>query len=368
MKLSIVLVHYLTPELAGPAVASIRRDLARAESSGLEAEILIVDNGSDPAGRAALAALPATLLEPGTNLGFAGGVALGARAATGDALVVANVDLEVLPGCLSALAAALAGGAAAAGPRFVWDSAGRLLLPPAERRDRMSELLAALATRGAGWSALARRRWRDHARRHWRAETAIPSHDLSGALLAVSRAAWERIGPFDAGFPLYFEETDWLMRLRRAGGTAVYEPRARVLHRYGRSAAREPRTAAWFEQSRRRFAVRWYGERFERLIRRLAGGSQEAVQWPAREAGSGRPEVDLAAVAAADRGPLWIELSPLARGFPAATERLPRGSHRWELPEEVWRGMHPGRWRWTVVDDHGREHAAASFERPAEGG
>jgi len=364
VKLSVVLVHYRTPELAGPAVESIRRDLARAATSGLEGEVLIVDNGSDAAGRATLAALPATLVEPGTNLGFAGGVDVGARRATGDALVFANVDLEVLPGCLSALAAALGDGAAAAGPRFVWDSRSRLLLPPAERRDRASELVAALATRGARWSALARRRWRRHARRHWRAESAIPSHDLSGALLAVSRAAWERVGPFDAGFPLYFEETDWLMRLRRAGLPAVHEPRARVLHRYGRSAAREPRTAAWFEASRRRFATRWYGEPFERLVRLVAAKGADGPPFPPRLPGPGRPTVDLAARAPWARGPLWVEVSPLARGFPAAAERLPRGSGRWELPAEVWEGMPPGPWRLTVVDERGREHAAASFERP----
>jgi len=364
MKLSVVFVHYRTPDLAAAAVESVRRELARPEAAGLTAEILLVDNGSDTAGRARLAELPVELVEPGENLGFAGGVNLGVERASGDAFVLANPDVELLAGCLPRLAAALRGGAAAAGPRFVWDRGGRLLLPPTERRDRASELLARLGDRGPRWAAFVRRRWRRHARRHWRAVEAIASHHLSGALLAVARPAWERVGPFDEGYRLYFEETDWLLRLRRAGLAAVYEPRAVVVHAFARSAAREPRSEAWFEDSRRRFAARWHGERFERLAGRL-GGAPGGAGYPPPLDRPGRPAVDLGELAGAAReAPLWIEVSPLARGFPAAAERLERGSGRWELPASTWEGMTPGTWRLGLVDDAGRELAAASFVRP----
>ena len=367
MKLSVVLVHYRTPELAAAAVESVRRELARPTAAGLAVEILVVDNGSDAAGRARLADLPVELVEPGENLGFAGGVNLGVERAGGDAFVLANPDVELLPGCLPRLAAALAGGAAAAGPRLVWDRGGRLLLPPTERRGRASELLARLADRGPRWAAFARRRWRRHARRHWRATEAIPSLHLSGALLAVARPAWERVGPFDEGYRLYFEETDWLLRLHRAGLAAVYEPRAVAAHAFARSAAREPRAEEWFEASRRRFAARWYGERFERIAGRI-GGAPGGAGLPLPLARPGRPALDLGELLARPRrGPLWVEVSPLARGFPAAAERLEGGSGRWELPVPIWEGMTPGTWRLTLADERGRELAAASFVRP-EGG
>ena len=71
MRLAIVLVHYHTPDLAAAAVAAVRADAAAA---GLgEPEVVVVDNGSDPAGRAVLAGLAAELVEPGENLGYAGG-------------------------------------------------------------------------------------------------------------------------------------------------------------------------------------------------------------------------------------------------------------------------------------------------------
>lgn len=354
MRLSVVFVHYQTPELAHRAVDSV---LADAAASGLDVEILLVDNGSNAAGRERLAALPATLLEPGGNLGFAGGVNLGARHAGGDALLLANPDLELLPGALAALAAALET-AAAAGPRFFWDRDRRFLLPPAERRGRASVLAARLGRRGGSFAARARARWRRHARRHWRASEAIPSHHLSGALLAVRRDAWERVGPFDAGYPLYFEETDWLRRLHRSGLVAVHEPRAEVVHHYNRSAAGEPQAPDWYAESAERFAERWYGPAFRRLLK-LAGGRGEPA-WPPEV--DGPPAID---VAAGER-PLWIELSPSPLGYPAAGERLPAGIGRWTLPDGLWRLLTPGRWRATAVDDRGRELAAVSFRRPED--
>jgi hypothetical protein len=356
VRLSVVFVHYRTPELARRAVESVVADAAR---SALDVEILLVDNGSDAAGRELLAALPVTLLEPGANLGFAGGVNLGARQAAGEALLLANPDLELLPGALSALAGALAAGAAAAGPRFFWDRERRYLLPPAERRDRASVLAAALARRGGGLAHRARARWRRHARRHWQAVEAVASHHLSGALVAVSRDAWDRVGPFDPGYPLYFEETDWLRRLHRLGLVAVHQPRAEVVHHYNRSAGGEPRAPDWYAESARRFAERWYGPLFRRLAA-AAGGSAPAPPWPPSV--DGPPALDLPPT----RRPLWVELSPSPLGFPAVAERLPAGIGRWVLPDNIWRRLDAGRWRATVCDEAGRELAAVSFERPPQ--
>ncbi|HEX2162364.1 MAG TPA: glycosyltransferase, partial [Thermoanaerobaculia bacterium] len=154
---SVVLVHYRAAELAAQALAAAAADLAAA---GVDHELSIVDNGSDAAEREALAALPARLLEPGENLGFAGGVNLGVAASRGEVVVLMNPDVTVLPGCLPALVAALGGGAGIAGPRFFWDRGRRLLLPPAETRGAADELLAALAGDDGRWAARARARWR----------------------------------------------------------------------------------------------------------------------------------------------------------------------------------------------------------------
>lgn len=336
MRLAVVLVHYRTPELAAGAVEALRLD---ARQSGLEIDGILVDNGSDDAGRALLDSLPFERIDPGGNRGFAGGVNLGvargiARAGSpAERIVVMNPDVRVLPGCLGALMDALDAGAAIAGPRFYWDGERRMLLPPAEERSRRSELLALAATREEGWAARARRRWRRNAFRHWEARQPLASYELSGSLMAWTRGAWERVGPFDEGFRLYFEETDWLRRAERAGLPARYVPAAEAIHLHGRSAVQEPRSGEWFEQSARRFRERHYGRWFADLLEGLHGRTPRRPRHPPVRLAPVPPEgLDLS-----DRSfPLWIEVSPNPVGFPAAVERLdapPAGP--WKLSAEI---------------------------------
>jgi GT2 family glycosyltransferase len=64
----------------------------------------------------------------------------------------------------------------------------------------------------------------------------------AGAFLMIRREAWQAIGGLDERFhPLWFEDVDFLKRLREAGFRAVYEPAAVASHRGGHSAAKIPR-------------------------------------------------------------------------------------------------------------------------------
>jgi N-acetylglucosaminyl-diphospho-decaprenol L-rhamnosyltransferase len=359
MRLAVILVHYHTPELAATAVEALRADLG---GTGLEVDWLLVDNGSDAAGRARLASLPVERIDPGTNLGYAGGVNLGVARSRAELVVLMNPDVIVRPGCVPALLDELRAGAAVAGPRFYWDDGRRLVQPPAELRTRREELLGLLAGKGPGWAARARRRWRRHARRHWEARSPLASHALSGSLLALRRSAWEAVGPFDEGFRLYFEETDWLLRAHRLGLAGRYVPAAEAVHLYGRSADREPRAAEWFEESARRFRRRHYGPWFvgllERLDRRLSGAA--ALPAPAVPAeGLSLPEEPSAY-------PLWIEVSPNPAGFPAAAERLaePPG-RRWSLPAEIAGRLPAGGVTVQVTAADGREVARFAWAEGA---
>jgi len=345
-RLSVVLVHYRAPELAADAVAAVLADAAR---SGFEVEGIVVDNGSDRAGQELLEALPFTRLDPGANLGFAGGVNLGVEHATAATLLVLNPDVEVLPGCLRALASSVRGRPAIAGPRFYWDRGRRFLLPPAEARGRMHEILALLATRSRGAARFARARWRRQARRHWRAGAAIPSHALSGGLLAFSRAAWEQVGPFDSGYRLYFEETDWLRRAELCGVPGYYVPAAEAIHLHGRSAAHEPQAAAWFEESAERYRRLHYGRAFAHLLNLLARGLPKGrgpdPSSPGRSVGE----------AIGYSFPAWVEVSPNPTGYPAAAELLASPPATWQVPAELRDRLADEAMVARVVDDAGRE-------------
>jgi hypothetical protein len=176
-----------------------------------------------------------------------------------------------------------------------------------------------------------RRRWRRHARRHWEAREPLASFSLSGSLLALRRSAWETVGPFDEGYRLYFEETDWLLRAERRGLAGLYVPAAGAVHLYAQSAGREPRAAAWFEESARRFRRNAYGPLFARVLEGLD-------RWiPRHEPGARTiPSGGLRLPVEPSAYPLWVEVSPNPVGFPAAAEKISAPPEEaWSLPAEI---------------------------------
>ena len=57
---------------------------------------------------------------------------------------------------------------------------------------------------------------------------------VSGACMLMPRAAFDAVGGFDEGFPLYAEELDIATRLRgRRAGTCVFTPAVELLHAVG---------------------------------------------------------------------------------------------------------------------------------------
>ncbi len=309
LKLSAILVHYYTPELALEAVAALRRD---AQSSRIELEIVLIDNGSSRAGRALLETLPCHIPDSAGNLGYAGGVNLGVQHTSGDVFVVLNPDVTVEEGCLVRLVETLESGASVAGPRFFLDPNRHWLQPPADRRSLSAELRRVAAQAGFGTGS-ARRRWRRRAHRFWSAERAYAMPELSGALLAIRRDAWADIGPMDTGFALYFEETDWLKRLASRGHESQFVPSAEAVHLWAQSTRHESRAAAWFEASARRFRRRWYGPWGCRLLEWVARGTLAR-----RQRLETRPKPAFADPDRAD----WLELSREPAGYPAAGHRL----------------------------------------------
>ena len=105
--------------------------------------------------------------------------------------------------------------------------------------------------------------------------TAMPIRDephradwLAGASLLVRREVLQAVGPLDAGYFMYFEETDFCLAARRAGFECWYVPTSRVVHLVGQAsgvtakhsaaqpAKRRPRY--WFD-SRKRYFVKNHG-------------------------------------------------------------------------------------------------------------
>lgn len=91
---------------------------------------------------------------------------------------------------------------------------------------------------------------------------------VSGASMMIRRALIDAVGMMDERYFLYYEETDFCLRARRAGWECWYVPSARVLHIAGQSTGITGRGAAvrrmppyWFE-SRRRYFVKNHGRAY----------------------------------------------------------------------------------------------------------
>ena len=88
---------------------------------------------------------------------------------------------------------------------------------------------------------------------------------LPGASMMIRPSVFEAIGGFDETYFLYFEETDFCFRAKKAGYSTWYVPESRVMHIAGAStkvtgcnAGSKRLPSYWFE-SRRRYFTASYG-------------------------------------------------------------------------------------------------------------
>jgi GT2 family glycosyltransferase len=356
--LDVIIVHYHAAMMVRDAVSALRRD---AESTGLSLQIIVADNGSTQEERALLQSLEIRYFDTGRNAGYAGAANAALPLTSADCIILMNEDVLVLPGCLATLREALLSGAAVAGPRFFWDRGATFMLPCTEERTRRSEMTRVGAGASEARLLRARREWRAHARRHWRATTALATTSLSGALLAFRRDTWSIVGSFDELYPLYFEEDDWLTRIARAGLTSLYVPQAIATHLHNPRLAQSPARRAWEAESFLRFGNRYYGETFMRRLSLLSTRKSAQISWPRLV------QCDDAAfrieVGSASQSALWIELTPSRRGFPAAATRVnDAGLETWTLPPLRGLEFLNGPLYLQVVDDEGRELSGYSLE------
>ncbi len=188
-------------------------------------ELIVVDNGSS----APLALGPARLVQPGRNLGFAGGANAGAALAQGEILLILNPDAVPEAGALDRLLDGFEAHPEAAGlaPRLVGadgrSQAGWQLrrLPSPWRL-----LLQAFPFGGASEAGP-------------EPPAGSPVEQPAAAALALRRSVFETVGGFDAGFhPAWFEDVDLAARLKEAGLVLLYWPAAGFRHGLGSTVPR----------------------------------------------------------------------------------------------------------------------------------
>jgi len=203
----------IIPVWKGASVIADCLEAVFAHSGARLLEVICVDNASpDNAAAIITQRFPQVrLISQPVNLGFAGGVNAGLRAACGDVSVLLNQDCLVQPGWLDALLDALT-----AHPEFgiagctIFNIDGSINHAGAQLRKPIA-LGQHLTDRGG--------------------EQPRAVDYVTGAAMAIRRSTWEIVGSFDDGFyPAYYEEVDYCYRTRQHGLQIGYVPSATVCH------------------------------------------------------------------------------------------------------------------------------------------
>jgi GT2 family glycosyltransferase len=264
LDIAVIIVTYRTAQLTVAALRSLAGEHATSE---LQIRAIVVDNASGDF--AAIAAAVDThgwsswvtpVCAP-RNGGFAYGNNFGIQhayaAAIPDYVYLLNPDAEVRPGALIALAGFLEShpDVGIAGSSFEnpdgseWPIAFRF---PTLLSELCQGLELGLVTRLL---------------QHWVVPRNMPAETqpvdwICGASMMIRPAVFTAIGGLDENYFLYFEETDFCLRAKRAGFSTWYVPASRVMHIMGQSTkvterVLEPKRlpAYWFESRRRYFAV-----------------------------------------------------------------------------------------------------------------
>lgn len=207
-------------------------------------ELVVVDNGSvDGSVSAIRAAFPdVKIIETGQNLGFAGGNNVGleyARQAGAEYALLLNNDTEVDAKFLDDLVRAAESNpdAGIAGPSIYYYSAPRTFWSAGGRIDWMrgvTEMIGDNETDENQYGCEPR-----------------PVDFVTGCALLVRMSAVKQAGMLDARFFMYYEETEWCVRVSQHGYRILYVPEAKVWHKISQQAREaSPRVVYYMTRNR----------------------------------------------------------------------------------------------------------------------
>lgn len=260
--------------------AGLRKCVARALASSVPVEVILVDNASGDGVPQALAGEYANdprvrVVFNDANLGFGPAVNRGAKLANADALLIVNPDC-MLESDTAERMLAIARGHPQAGVigAVVCDAEGNPD-PASRRRDPL--LRRSLMT----LNGFAKREGENPKYAGINVPGPMPDkmvevENVSGALMLVPRAAFERLGGFDESYFLHCEDLDLCRRARDAGFEVLLAGHVRVLHGKGGSSRHRP---VFVSRHKHRGMWRWF-RKFDPAARNpLTGGAVWCGIW-----------------------------------------------------------------------------------------
>ena len=212
-----------------------------------ERTLLVVDNGSSDASVSCVRRFcpDAAIIENGTNLGFSGGVNVGLRAllrsSPPEVVVLLNQDTIVAPNWLEWLIKPFSAPAVGA--------VGCKLLYPDSTIQHAGAYLEypRLIAQHIGWH--------EHDRGQY--DETRELEYVTGAALALRMSGVEQVGFFDEGYnPGYYEDSDFIWRLRAAGYRIMYTGSAHAVNQESSSTSDRVWRSMVYNRNRLRFMLK----------------------------------------------------------------------------------------------------------------
>ena len=228
-EISVILVSYNTSGYIRRALESLFR-----ETQLSRIEVIVVDNASsDDSVSMIRQFFPQVLLiESGANLGFAGGVQLGAAQAHGNYLLLLNPDTVIVNAAVDRLL------------RFAKQYPDNGIWSGVTLNNDMSlntqhawskPNLRDLFYSAVGLSKLFSKTCLFNNANYgcWERDTIKDVDIVSGCFFLTTRELWDKLGGLDASFFMYAEEADYCLRAKALGHQPIVTTDARIIHHGG---------------------------------------------------------------------------------------------------------------------------------------
>lgn len=269
IDLSVVIVNYETADLLIACLDALAE--SRRANPRFEFEVIVVDNGSRDASvdRARSHSIAPRLVAGIRNRGFAAAVNSGLRLRKGRHVLLLNSDVEIEPDLLVQATLLLDEHEKIGilGPALVHMD-GR----PQRSVHRIPSLRTELVPE---WFAAAMRKRRTSRPASGRSGSVDLEEveAIRGAVFFVRGDLIEKVGSFDEGYFFFLEETDYCVRVHRAGYRVAYCASLRAVHRLGASSKRRAPLATRIEYHRSlyRFLGRRSGSGAAFVVRLVRG-------------------------------------------------------------------------------------------------
>lgn len=183
------------------------------------------------------------------NIGYATAVNMGIRLAKGDFILITNPDVVYKPESIHHMLRALKTlpQCGAVGPKTWWNRTMTFLLPGSEIITPYSIFKTEVMKGSQSMHRAVLRGWIKRTLRYWFSKGPLEQEMLAGACIMTTKNILNTIGWFDEIFPLYFEDTDWCLQVRKAGYCLYMVPQAEIIHYYNQSAKQD------IERSQKKF-------------------------------------------------------------------------------------------------------------------